>query len=78
MGTAVEVSTTRDEVVVAYPSEPILAIASRSYPIASGNTHFFGQAISHLKEYFASGAVDKGHRGELIVRLLNLRAIDNC
>eukprot|EP00980_Cylindrotheca_fusiformis_P002758 scaffold654_cov95-Cylindrotheca_fusiformis.AAC.1 len=78
MGTAVEVSTTRDEVVVAYPSEPILAIASRYYPIVSGIGNFFGQAVSHLKEDFASGAVDKGHRGELIVRLLNLRAIDNC
>eukprot|EP00980_Cylindrotheca_fusiformis_P030475 scaffold24883_cov201-Cylindrotheca_fusiformis.AAC.1 len=74
MGTAVRVSTTMDEVVVAYPSEPILAIASRSF----WDQKFLQQALSQMKEYFACGAVDKGHRGEMIVRLLNLLAIDKC
>ena len=78
MATAVSISTARDEVVVAYPSEPILALASRSYARKQNKEAFLQRLVVQLKEYFASGAVAKGHRGEVIVRLLNLLAIDEC
>ena len=62
---------------IAYPSEPVLALASRHYMHTSKQA-FLPASFRLLKEYFASGAVLKGHRGELIVRLLNILAIDNC
>eukprot|EP00980_Cylindrotheca_fusiformis_P026829 scaffold17595_cov113-Cylindrotheca_fusiformis.AAC.14 len=65
-----------DEVVVEYPSEPILAIASRSYWYTYRG--FLLDAFSRMKEYYASGDVEKGHQGDMIVRLLTLVAIDKC
>jgi hypothetical protein len=76
MATAVRMSDDREEVAVSYPSEPILAIASRSY--MNGAKDFMEVGLVQLKSYLASGAVQTGHRGELIVRLLNLLAIDRC
>ena len=78
MATAVSISTEGDDVIVSYPSEPILALASRSYVRKQNKEAFLQHAFFRLKEYFVSGAVEKGHRGEVIVRLLNLLAMDEC
>jgi hypothetical protein len=79
MATAVIVSTRGDEVVVSYPSEPILALASRRYTRSAPHRDTFPREAFHrLKQYFISGAVAKGHRGEVIVRFLNLMAMDKC
>ena len=74
MATAVSISTHREEVVVSYPSEPILALASRLYTNGVNLQPFF----QCMKESIPAGAVPKGHRGEVIVRLLNLFAMDKC
>lgn len=64
MATAVSISTAVDEVVVAYPSEPILALASRSYAKMQNKEAFMQRLVVQLKDYFASGTVAEGHRGE--------------
>ena len=77
MATAVKISDDREEIVVSYPSEPALALAARNYM----DTHagaFLRPALRSLKAHLLSGAVAKGHRGEVIVRLLNLLAIDKA
>jgi len=58
--------------VVTYPSEPILAIAAMR---AIEEREWLPNVVSSLEELLVHGAVDKGYRGEVIVRLLNLLAM---
>ena len=75
MATAVSISRDREQVVVAYPSEPILALAARDL---MNEPQYFCRCLSFLATSLQSGAVSKGHRGEVVVGLLLLRAMDHC
>jgi len=76
MARSEEISRDRQSVTISYPSEPILALASREY------TNRYKKAgsvlLAALREFLLSGAVAKGHRGEVIVRFLNLWAMDKA
>ncbi|CAJ1941073.1 unnamed protein product [Cylindrotheca closterium] len=86
MGTAVKLSESREDLVVSYPSEPILSIAAKPYYLegydvktdTTSGIGFLHKGLPTLKQYFLSGAVPKGHRGEFIVRLLNILAMDRA
>ena len=75
MGTALSVSEDRMSMTVTYPSEPVLAVAARKL---MNNAENIQQMISTLNEFLAFGVVDKGYKGELIVRLLMTLAMDKA
>lgn len=72
MATALDVSDDRLRLVVAYPSEPVLAVAAMRFIVRND---CWSQLVAGLQQLLAHGAVDKGYKGEIIVRILNLLAM---
>jgi len=63
-------------VIISYPSEPILALASRDYRKRHENAG--SRLLAALREFLMNGVITKGRRGEMMVRFLNLCAIDKA
>jgi len=81
MARADAVSRDRLALTVSYPSEPVLAIASRDYTRAHLEAGVTAVLLTTVTELLANGAVSKGHRGEVVARFLLLWAMDqqmNC
>mmetsp|Transcript_9988 Transcript_9988/g.21826 ORF Transcript_9988/g.21826 Transcript_9988/m.21826 type:complete len:829 (+) Transcript_9988:186-2672(+) len=75
MGTALSISEDRMSMVVTYPSEPVLAVGAKMF---MKNQENIGRMISALQDFLTHGAVDRGYKGELIVRLLMTLAMDKA
>ena len=75
MATAVSISPDRFSTILAYPSEPVLAVAAKR---ATKQANCLSTLISFVKQMLAFGIVHKGYKGEVIVRLLNLLAMDKA
>ena len=75
MGTALSVSDDRLSMVVTYPSEPVLAVGAKVFMKKKENTKLM---ISALQDFCAYGVVEKGYKGELIVRFLMTLAMDRA
>ena len=75
MGTALHVSEDRMSMVVTYPSEPVLAVGAKIFTKNMENT---GRMISALQDFLTHGDVDKGYKGDLIVRFLMTLAMDKA
>ena len=75
MATALWVSEDRLDLVVTYPSEPVLALAAMS---VIRKAKCLSKVVTSLHQLLLHGAVSKGHKGEVIVRLLNLLAMDKA
>jgi len=75
MATAISVTKDRLSTQVGYPSEPLLAIAARSY---FHDDQFLDPMVSTLQSLFDYGIVDRGYKGEVIVRLLMILAMDKA
>ena len=75
MATALSVTEDRMSMVVTYPSEPVLAAGAKLFMRNQDN---ISQMISALQVFLAHGVVDKGYKGEIIVRLLMMLAIDKA
>jgi len=75
MATALHLSKHRDAIYVCYPSEPILAIASRQR--ISSSEYKLG-VLDALKSALSQGIFEKEHRGEIVGQLVLLYAMDSC
>jgi len=61
---------------VSYPSEPILALASRNYKNSWKAQNFGSVLLESLRHFLLTGAIAQGNRGEVMVHVLHLWAID--
>ncbi|RGB35775.1 hypothetical protein C1646_758875 [Rhizophagus diaphanus] len=70
MATAIGVSLDRTSILCTYPSDPILASGALKGIIING----WNNSLDTLLELFSRGVVEAGERGELINRILFLKA----
>jgi hypothetical protein len=72
MATALAVSLDRFALVSTYPSEPVLAVAARAF---MAEKTCIQALLAWARQFFTHGVV---HKGEVMVRLLSLLAIDKA
>lgn len=74
MATLVGVSKERASIEIAFPSEPVLALASAQYYWKS--SPHVQTLIKYLTEHLRSSLIDKGAVGELAIKIALLHAFD--
>lgn len=76
MATLMSVSADRTSLQIAYPSEPVLALASAIY-YWSSTWHVF-LICQQFKSFISNNLVEKGMVGELVIKIALLHAFDKA
>jgi hypothetical protein len=72
MATCLAVDSGRESLLVTYPCEPVLAEAAKSYIMDEYKKNSLHHVFAPLLNSFRIGAIDRGHNGELVAKILLL------
>jgi hypothetical protein len=72
MATCLAIDSDRESLLVTYPCEPVLAEAAKSYICDEYKANRLQTVFAPLLKSFRIGAIDRGHNGELVAKILLL------
>jgi hypothetical protein len=72
MATCLAIDSNRESLFMMYPVEPVLAEAAKHYIKHEYGHRKLSKVFEPLQDCFRIGAIDRGHNGELIAKLLIL------
>ena len=78
MATCTYISPDSDQLMVHYPSEPVLAVAANVLMVQCSETLGWNVVLPELERQIQSGMVENGYRGELVARIILSYTWDFC